>query len=333
MTTIIDIANEAGVSFKTVSRVLNGEAGVREKTREKVLTAASQLNYQLNSSARNLRAKALPAIAMLGDNPSRSFVEAMRLGAIMGCQKFGYKLKVENLVDEVVIKTLLSQKDIVGAVLAPPLANSEWILEYLNGMEIPYVRICAEQVSDEGHKIGIDDRAAAKDMTEYLIDLGHKRIGFIKGHQEYDVSRQRTLGYRDAMAGAGFQVEESLIVDGEFSYVSGLVAAEKLLLRSDRPTAIFASNDDMAAAALAVAYKYGISIPNELSIAGFDDSPISVVVHPGLTTIRQAVHMMTEKAINILSRKIIEKNGELVDVKFVHELVERGSTAAIMVNS
>ncbi len=329
MTTIIDIANEAGVSFKTVSRVLNGEAGVREKTREKVLTVASEMNYRLNSSARNLRSKSLPRVFLLGDNPSRSFVEAMRFGAVMGCQKFGYELKVENLSNKAVIKTLLSAKDIVGAVLAPPLANSKWILEYLNKQQIPYVRICAEQVSDEGHKIGIDDRAAAEDMTNYLIGLGHTRIGFIQGHPDYDVSRRRDLGYRDAIKAAGLEINESLIAQGEFSYVSGLSAAEKLLFRSDRPTAIFAANDDMAAATLAVAYRYGISVPEDLSVAGFDDSPISAIVDPGLTTIRQAVNSMTEKAIGILSQKIIHRNGVLEDIKFVYELIERASTAPV----
>ncbi len=327
MTTIIDIANEAGVSFKTVSRVLNGEAGVRDRTREKVLSVASQLNYQPNSSARNLRSKASSSIVLLGDNPSRSFVEAMRFGAKVSCLQAGYSLKVENLSNKKAIKDLLADKDIVGAVLAPPLANSKWILKYLNGLKIPYVRICAEQISDEGHKIGIDDRAAAQDMTEYLIGLGHERIGFIKGHSDYDVSRQRELGYRNSMSQAGLRIDESLIVEGEFSYVSGLRAAEKLLSRPDRPTAIFACNDDMAAAVLAVAYKYDISVPDELSVAGFDGSPISAIVQPGLTTIRQAVRSMTEKAVSILSQKNIQKDGDLEDITFVHELIERESTA------
>ncbi|MEP3890974.1 MAG: LacI family DNA-binding transcriptional regulator [Hellea sp.] len=327
MTTIIDVAKKAGVSFKTVSRVLNGEAGVREKTRENVLNVATELNYQPNSSARNLRAKTLPTVALLGDNPSRSFVEAMRLGAIMGCKRMGYNLKVENLLNKDTIEGLLSQEDIVGAVLAPPLSNSQWVLDYLNNQNIPYVRICAEQVSNEGHKIGIDDRAAARDMTQHLIDLGHKRIGFIKGHSGYDVSRRRVVGYKDAMDNSGIEIDHNLIVEGEFSYVSGLVAAEKLLAQPDRPTAIFASNDDMAAATLAVAYKYGISVPDQLSIAGFDDSPIAKIVHPGLTTIRQAVSVMAEKAIDILAQKIIHKDGLLEDVELLHELVERASTA------
>lgn len=327
MTTIIDIASEAGVSFKTVSRVLNGEAGVREKTRAKVLSAAAKLNYQMNTSARNLRSKKSLTIVLLGDNPSRSFVEAMRLGAMKGCTKNGYRLKVESLSNKEFITDLLTQEGILGAVLAPPLANSEWIMKQLKLAKIPYVRVCAERISDEGHKIGIDDRAAGRDMTKYLIGLGHCRIGLIKGPAEFDVSRRRNLGFQDAMDEAGLEIDDSLVVQGEFSYVSGLIAAEKLLARTDRPTAIFVSNDDMAAATLSVAYKYRISVPKELSVAGFDDSPIARVVHPRLTTIRQAVPVMTEQAIEILAKNRFNKDFDLANVQLVHTLVERASTA------
>jgi len=327
MTTIIDVAKAAGVSFKTVARVLNGETGVRDSTRKTVLNAASKLNYKPNNAARNLRSKSIQKVILLGNNPSRSFVESMRLGALLGCQRLGYELNVEFLSDIETIESLLADETVVGAIIAPPMANSQHAIDRLNQTNVPFIRVFANRDNLQSDSIGINDRAAAHDMTRYLISLGHSHIGFIKGPNDHDSSHQRLLGYQDAMRDAGHKIDDSLVVDGNFTYVSGLAAAEILLAAPNRPSAIFASNDDMAAATLSVAYKFGISVPDALSVAGFDDSPIAVVVHPGLTTIQQAVPSIAERAIGILSEQIKFKNNEPVDIEMSYKLVKRGTTA------
>jgi len=166
MPTIVDVAREAGVSFKTVARVLNGEARVREETKQKVLTAAKALNYQVNPAARTLRSKTPKRLALLIDNPSGSYVEATQIGAMLSAQSMGFQLFVGKALEEIA-----SFDDLVGVVLSPPLSNDLEVLQSLEVREIPFVRIGAEKTSEAGDRIGIDDRVAAKEMAEYLLGL------------------------------------------------------------------------------------------------------------------------------------------------------------------
>jgi LacI family transcriptional regulator len=322
MTTIIDVAREAGVSFKTVSRVLNGEANVRDVTKQKVLMAAKALDYRANLAARALRSKSPKRLALLIDNPSGSYVEATQIGAMLSVQSVGFELFVgEGLAD---IEAL---DDLVGVLLSPPLSNDVALLRALERREIPFVRIGAEKTSEAGDRIGIDDRVAAKEMTEYLIGLGHRKIGFIKGDPDYDVSRRRFAGCIDAMNAAGLAIVEAYSVTGDFSYESGLRAAEKLLSLEERPTAIFASNDEMASAALATAYKLNIRVPDVLSVVGFDDAPVSRAIYPRLTTVQQSTQDMVGQAVRILADRISQKNKPLMNVILPHTILKRESSA------
>jgi len=322
MATIIDVAREAGVSFKTVSRVLNGEANVRDITKQKVLMAAKALDYRANPAARALRSKSPKRLALLIDNASGSYVESTQIGAMLSVQSVGFGLFIGKSLSEIE-----EFDDLVGVLLSPPLSNDTAILKELERRDIPFVRIGAEKTSEAGDRIGIDDRLAAKEMTEYLLGLGHRKIGFIKGDPIYDVSRRRFAGCVDAMRDAGIDIPEDYCVMGDFSYESGLRGAEKLLSLPNRPTAIFASNDEMASAALATAYKLNIRVPDALSVVGFDDAPVSRAIYPRLTTVQQSTQDMVGQAVRILADRISQKNAPLTNVILQHKILERESAA------
>jgi len=217
--------------------------------------------------------------------------------------------------------------DLIGVVLSPPLSNNVEVLKDLESRKIPFVRIGAEKTSGAGDRIGIDDRVAAKEMTEYLLSLGHRHIGFIKGDPAYDVSRRRFAGYLDAMSGAKIAVQDKWCVTGNFSYESGLHCAEQLLALKNRPTAIFASNDEMASAALATAYKLNLRVPDALSVVGFDDAPVSRAIYPKLTTVKQSTQDMVGQAVRILADRISRSDAPLTNKILAHEILKRESSA------
>jgi LacI family transcriptional regulator len=181
--------------------------------------------------------------------------------------------------------------------------------------------------------IVVDDYKGAYDMTQYLIAAGHRAIGFVQGDPRHSPSRRREQGYRAALAGAGLRIAPEWIAPGLFTYKSGLDAARQLLGVSPRPTAIFASNDDMAAAVSAVAQGMGLAVPRDISIAGFDDAPVASTVWPELTTIRQPIADMAATAVAMLSEQVRQaRSGKPVEARHVREmltLVERNSTGPV----
>ena len=324
MPTIIDIAKKAGVSFKTVSRVLNEEINVRPATRQKVLDAAKVLNYRTNTAARNLRSKRPKVIALLINNPSQSYTQSVQLGALLGCQKYGLFLSLHTKYDKKTIVSLASNTETIGFILTPPISDNKKVLETLSNLKKPFVRLGTKHPKAGGTRICIDDRQASYKITEHLINLGHNQIGFIKGHADYETATHRLLGYQEALEVNGLTTNNDLIVQGDFSYASGLVSTEKLLGLNEKPTAIFASNDEMAAGALAAAYKKGMRVPDSLSIVGFDDSPIAMAVYPQLTTVRQSLSDMMEKAVEILAKPQTDNKNKIIILD--HALVLRDST-------
>jgi len=320
--TIIDVAKAAGVSFKTVSRVLNGETNVRRETREKVRKAVAELNYRPNHNARNLRAKKSRLVGVLFSNPSRNYLGQIQWGALQQCQAQGYNLISEDCSDsDRALLALRSETEVSGVVITPPLSDDKDLLQALNDQQIPYVRIGANEPLSECLDVGIDDFAAAKEMTEYLINLGHRRIAFIKGPKTHTQAKKRLAGYREALQDSELELDEALIVSGKFDFDSGLRAAERLLNLTERPTAIFAGNDDMAAGVLAVAYRQRISIPEELSVVGFDDTPLASTIAPALTTIYQPSAELASEAVELLLESLsapdIEAECRVLDYKLV----------------
>jgi LacI family transcriptional regulator len=327
---IYDVAKRAGVSIKTVSRVVNRQSNVSDATRTRVMAAVEALSYRPNVFARGLASEHSFLIGLLYDNPSASYVAALQLGVLARCREEGYHLIVEqldvqsaNLGHEVY--ALATESNLYGAVLSPPLCDSQVVIEALGRARTRFVRIAPEKHLPGASDVRIDDHKAAYDMTAYLIGLGHKRIGFIKGHPDHRAAFARFEGYRAALAQAGLPLIEELCVQGYFSYQSGMEAGERLLALKKRPTAIFASNDDMAAAVLAASQRFNLKIPSQLSVAGFDDSLVAQVVWPRLTTCRQPIRDMAATAVSML----IQRPGEdgAGERRLDHELVVRESTA------
>jgi LacI family transcriptional regulator len=326
--TINDVAALAGVSTKTVSRVLNREPHVRPEVRDRVASAVRSLNYQPNVAARALAGSRAYLLGFCYDNPSPGYVSALQVGAIAACREAGYHLLVEQVdsdpgkgADQV--ETLLTAVKMDGLILSPPVCDRPEVLDLLERRGVPFVRIAPAGQFDRGAYVFMDDRKAAYDMTARLIALGHRRIGFVLGRLDHSATPLRLQGFTDAMRDAGLQVLPEWIVPGAFSFRSGGGAAERLLSLPERPTAIFASNDDMALGAMAAASRMGLRLPADLSVAGFDDSPIAQIVWPQLTTIRQPVEAMARAATALL----VEGRAREPVARLLHfELVERGST-------
>ena len=326
--TIIDVAREAGVSFKTVSRVLNGETNVRAQTRERVMSAVKTLDYRTNHNARNLRARQSRLICLLYANPSRNYIGEVHLGALQRCQTEGYSLITEDCTTNTrAVLALRAENRLAGAILTPPLSDDPVILDQLREHHVPFVRIAPSETSDQSRDIAIDDTAAAHEMTDYLIGLGHRRIGFIRGAASHAQAGFRFEGYKAALEAAGMPFDPSLVVEGDFTFDSGITAAEALLDLPEPPTAIFASNDDMAAGVIAACYRRQIHIPQDLSVAGFDDTPLASTISPSLTTIYQPSRELASEAVGLLLEEIAAPSEAPRRHLLDYRMVPRDSTA------
>jgi LacI family transcriptional regulator len=305
VTTIEDVARAAGVSAMTVSRVINHGKNVRETTRDAVLEAIERLNYSPNTAARSLAAGQAAHIGLLYANPSAAYLAQFLIGALHAARSAGVHLVIESCESEdadeqAEVTRRFATSDVEGVILPPPLSESEPIMAELESMGIPIVTVAKGAPKEHDLNVRIDDHAAALEMTRYLLDLGHRNIGFIKGHPNHIASHDRYRGFCDALAEVGIDAGASPVEQGYFSYRSGLTAGERLLARSDRPTAIFASNDDMAAATVSVAHRLGLNVPDDVSVVGFDDTALATSVWPELTTVKQPISAMAEAALELM---------------------------------
>ena len=223
------------------------------------------------------------------------------------------------------VLAMADQTHVDGLVLTPPLSTNHDLIAALDVQGLPFVRVAPDAVAHSSPKVEIDDRAAARDMTEHLIALGHRSIAFIAGHPDHYSSQLRLEGFRSALAAHGMAVDEARIEHGFNTSQSGVEAARRLLGHADRPTAIFASNDDMAAGVILVAHELGIAVPRQLSVAGFDDTQLAQIVWPPLTTIHQPSYDMAYAATDLLARLV--RGEEVPDLLLDHKLVIRKSTA------
>jgi len=318
----------------TVSRVVNGQGKVRAATRERVMRVVRELGYTPNLAASSLAAARGTRIALIYTNPSSAYLSELLVGALHGASRTAAQLVVDTwdgfdaAAERKAARKLA--KSVAGAILPPPLCESTAVLAELADAGVPVVAIASGRASHDISHVRIDDFRASKEITEHLIAAGHTRIGYIKGHPDQSASLRRFEGFRAALLEADIAFEPALTRQGYFTYRSGLKSAEKLLALQRPPTAIFASNDDMAAAVVSVAHRRGLDVPRDLSVVGFDDTSASTTVWPELTTIRQPVAAMADSAIDILLRSI--RHGESaakvrVDCVVAHQLIKRGSVA------
>lgn len=309
--TIEDVASLAGVSIKTVSRVVNREPNVRATTREKVEKAIAKLEYRPNPSARNLASHRAHLIVLVYDDmsayeaPSAGYIIKMQEGALRACHQEGFELLIHpcNYRDSDVgakLQEQIAQVRPSGIVIAAPLSNMPFIVDAVEATDTPYVLLSTGTGSGRKFEVATNDREISAEMTCYLASLGHKRIAFIKGEKTAKAVANRFDGYKDGLKQSGLKYAKELVVQGDLSIGSGERCAEKLLQLEEPPTAIFSANDDMAAGVIRVALRNGIRIPGELSVAGCDDIALAQQIFPSLTTIRQPLSSMAHAATQAL---------------------------------
>jgi LacI family transcriptional regulator len=330
-----EVAKYVGVSPMTVSRVVSGDANVRPETSRRVRDAIKELGYTPNVAARNLAKAATVHIGLLYNNPSAAYLNELLVGVLeqssqLGCQIVLEKCGPRN--ERAAIERLLSD-GIGGFILPPPLSDSKVVLTALRSARIPFVAVATGQPEPQGLSVRINNFEAAAAMTRYLLSLGHRKIGFVIGARNQTASEQRQAGFEAALEEAGLTVNDEWVIQGAFTYRSGLTAAEQILVSAHRPTAIFASNDDMAAAAITVAHRVGLDVPKDLTVVGFDDTPLATTIWPALTTVRQPVAAMARKAVELVLEEIrLRRLGETLEPS-VHllnfTLVKRESSAPI----
>lgn len=311
--TIKHVAADAGVSAQTISRVINNEPCVAPAMRERVQASIEKLGYVPSIAAQRMAGKHSYLIISLNDRErtiehwrSREgidWVDQMLLGGMLKCAEYGYRLLIE-LVDthsDHIERELLGaiaalQPD--GVILTSPHSSNPTIIRLLDEHKISFARI-GSLAEGPGFRMTMDDERAAGLATEHLIELGHKRIGFIAGSFEYELSGWRVDGWRRAMDAAGLDTE-GLLAEGDFGFASGKTAAARLLDAPNRATAIIGSSDQMTLATVEAARERGLSVPRDLSLISFDDTPIVRFMHPPLSAIAQPIAATTARAVELI---------------------------------
>lgn len=318
--TIEDVALLAGVSIKTVSRVVNGEPNVRPATQLLVETAIRELDYRPNVSARNLASQKARLIVLIYDDPSyytapsSGYIINLQQGALEGCKQSGYELLIHpcNFRSRQIgleLTTLIRRIRPTGVIVAPPLSNMSPIVDAVAGSQVPFVLLSPGTRRFRGFAVNTTNRDTCSDMVGHLAELGHRSIAFIKGNPKHRAVGQRFVGYKEGMRKYKLPMLDALIVQGDNSIGSGEDCALQLLQSAEPPTAIFAANDDMAAGVIRTAVKLGIAIPDQLSVAGCDDIALARQVYPSLTTIHQPLADMAQRA----ARELIEGGSKTTD--------------------
>jgi LacI family transcriptional regulator len=307
--TIQSVAARAGVSAMTVSNVINGTKKVRDETRAAVLAAVEELGYVPNTAARALASARSARIGIVYRSAQNAFLSAMLVGALNAAARLGAQVLIRKcdsfgMEDATHAIAALVRSGANAILLAPPYSELISGSRFAQGLTVPMAAIAHGLPLPDMDTIGVDEVAAARAMTEHLIERGHRRIGFVTGPPTHAAGSSRLEGYREALAAHGIAFDPALIQYGDFTFESGLSAAATLLALADRPTAIFASNDDMAAAVNLSAHRLGLHIPQDVALAGFDDAPISVKIWPPMTTVRQEVEDMAAKATELLVARI-----------------------------
>jgi LacI family transcriptional regulator len=333
--TIDDVAKAAGVARVTVSRVLNNGANVRPETRERVRRAVEALGFSVNQQARALASGTGRQIVLIHAHspevePNSYYNAGLELGALRGCSSFGLDLVTlavdpedENRFRQVA--SMVDRERPFGLILSPPLSDD---LAFIEAARRAGVRVVAVSAGEEARAavsaVGIDEWAGGRAIGEHLTSLGHRRLGFIKGPPEHRAAALRYDGFVDALRDAGID-GATWTSTGDFTFKSGAEAAEQLLRDAVPATAIACANDDMAAGAMLALHRARLEIPAAISVTGFDDTPMSEVVWPPLTTIRQPIRELTERAVHLLVENTSTEHPHFDRLSF--DLIVRESTA------
>ena len=302
--TIREVAEYAGVSIKTVSRVVNNEPNVRPATRDRVIQAVAALDYEPHPAARGLAGRRTFSIGLLYENPHEfSYIQKLLEGAYAACEATGNALLLRPCNEDLtpaLVRQFVRQTRVDGLLLTAPIADRPDITSLLVENDIAFALISPRETNPDRISVNPDDVEAARTLTEHVLSLGHRRIGFIKGDARHGATDRRLAGHMNCLRDHGLDIDPSLIVDGRFDFDSGKQGFRVLWQLSQRPTAIIACNDDTAAGVVVAAHEQGISVPGMLSVAGFDDSPTATHTWPALTTVRQPIAAIASRATELL---------------------------------
>jgi LacI family transcriptional regulator len=340
--TIVDVARLAGVSIKTVSRVINNERHVSADMRRRVRAAVEELGFHVNISARGVRrggAERSFLLAHLYGDPGGIYVNTIQLGMMGRCRPMGFSVMVEELEyqspdAETRFRSLIRRVAFDGAVLTAPLSDNAMVKRVLDDLGIPFVVVTPLSENPRIPSVRMDERWASYQLTQHLIAYGHRRIGYLRGLPNHAGAQLRFQGFEQAMREAGLPVDPALIEDGEFRYFVALPGAQRLLTSADRPTAIMAANDEMAAAVVKVAHGLELKLPDDLSVVGFDDIPAAEMLWPALTTVRHPVERLGWAAADMLLARLLREDqtgwpNPAPQLILNHDIVLRSSTAPV----
>ena len=332
--TIDDIARLAGVSKKTVSRVINKSPLLSDETRSKIEAVIEKTGFVPNPQARALALGRNSLIALLHDNPNAQMVLNMQQGMLEALRPTDFALVIRqvnraspDMLED--IRSFVIRQRLYGVAILPPISEISQIATICHEVGCRYVRMGSTMLDDPEHTVTSNDREAVQAATRYLIEMGHRRIGLVAGPHGFRSAKVRREGFEAALREAGLKLPRSFVADGQYTFDSGVEAASQLLDLVPRPTAIFACNDEMAAGVLHTAHVRGIRMPEQLSVIGFDDTPIAARVWPALTTVRwPIVSMGRSAALKLLSGIAMPAEEAMEPTIFLSTLIKRGSVAA-----
>lgn len=333
--TINDVARIAGVSKKTVSRVINRSPLLNEDTRKKVEDVIGQLGYVPNPQARALALRRNFLVGLVHDNPNAQTVMNVQQGMLEAIHDSEFEMVVRpvdrgsaTMLED--LRLFLERQRLFGVLLMPPISENDAVAKLCSNLGCRYVRMGSAELDTPEHMVASNDREAVHEATQYLIAQGHRRIGLVAGPHGFRSARERRLGFEDAMRDAGISLPRSMIAEGNYTFESGLIAAERLLDVVPRPTAIFSSNDEMAAGVIHAACQRGLIVPRDLSVIGFDDTPIAAHMWPPLTTVRWPIASMARSAALKLITGIADNDDDSAVQEpsmFLSTLIRRASVS------
>ncbi len=330
--TIVDVADEAGVSYATVSRVINNKDHVSPEKRERVLRAMAQLGYVANMQARSLAGGESRVVGLLVDYLSSSYMDEIIRGIDEALDAENYDLMLytthRRKTKESAYVTKLTRRLADGLLLILP-RNASAYLDTLRQRRFPHVLI--DHLSDKQNvpSISTTNFRGAYEATAFLLSLGHRRIGFITGTMEFGCASERLDGYRAALKDHDLACDPQLVCEGDFMQPQGYQCAHRLLGLAEPPSAIFSSNDMMAFGVMEAARERGLRLPEDLSIVGFDDIPQASHVHPALTTVRQPLEEMGRSGAHLLLKYIAHPTAEIERIELPTRLIIRESCQAV----
>jgi LacI family transcriptional regulator len=303
--TINDVARLSGVSKKTVSRVLNDSPLVHRDTRDRVLALMRKIGYAPDPQARGLAFRRSFLIGLVFDNPTAQYIVNLQYGALDALRDSGFELvvhpcdsKSDGYIEGIV--RFAQQQKLWGVILIPRVSEDQALAAALRDIGCRYVRIASIALDEPARMLLTHDRLAGQEAADYLESLGHRRVALITGPRRYRSSIERGGGFTEALARRGVELPPERVYEGGYTFESGVAGAERLLAQTPRPSAIFACNDEMAAGVYKAALRMGLSIPGDLSVVGYDDSPLASQLWPALTTIRLPVRDLGRQAASML---------------------------------